>query len=343
MNSPALLAREGYNSLQILLDGRPKSEFHLLTDVKVWEYCGNRLLEQAPALHGVNLTVVAAGETSKTLSEVEKIGLALTRQGMSRKGLLINFGGGMVSDLGAFTASVYKRGIAHVNIPTTLLAQTDAALGGKTAVNLGPIKNALGTFHWPVLTVLDSNYLATLPANELQSGWAETIKHALIADAQLFAELEALTQLHVTDALLKTSAQIKLDIVARDPHEHGLRKALNFGHTVGHAFEGFFMDGPNALSHGEAVAQGMKIEMALALHLDLIAETDANRAFAVLNKWYGPITIRSEWVDLLLALMMHDKKNNAGLIGFALPTAIGQVNFEVKVEAHVVREVLAQS
>lgn len=340
MNSPVLTALQGYVALEALLAERPINEVHLLTDGRMFHLCSGHLFDKLPALRGVACTKIVLGEEGKTLCTVEHLVERLAEQEMSKNGLLVCFGGGGVSDVGGFAASIYKRGIAHANIPTTLMAQTDAALGGKTAVNLGPIKNVLGTFHWPVLTVLDSAYLATLPNNELINGWAESVKHAIIADAQLFDRIEALGQPRVDDAFLMASAQIKLDIVAADPFEKGFRKALNFGHTVGHAIEGYFLEYQNPIGHGLAIAEGMKVELTLAHRLGLLAEPEYVRAYSLLDKLYGRIIYPDDPTDRLMALMRNDKKNKSGKIGFALPTAIGAVDHNVLVDEAFVREVV---
>ena len=327
MSDRVLFGAEGWAALADLTPGADLREWHLLTDTVVEGQCLPLLFEKVPGLRGIERTVIEEGEANKTLATAEQVMSRLLRQGMSRQGMLVCVGGGMVTDLGAFVASVYKRGVGHINIPTTLMAQTDAALGGKTAVNIGQVKNAAGTFHWPRLTVIDREFLRTLPEAEIASGMAEVIKHAIIADADLFARLEALGRKLPDEAMLTASAQVKLRIVAADPHEKGLRKALNFGHTVGHALEGLFsLSGNGGITHGAAVAAGMRAECALAAAQGHITQNESNRIASLIDTW-GDDACRISAADVppLMALMTNDKKNVGTRLNFSLPQGIGHV------------------
>jgi len=327
MSDHVLFGVDGWGELATMADAADPKEWHILTDSVVEALCLPVLLEKVPRLRSVERTAIQSGEGNKTLITAEHVMARLLQQGMSRQGTLVCLGGGMITDLGGFIASVYKRGVRHINIPTTLMAQTDAALGGKTAINIGQVKNSVGTFHWPKLTVIDRIFLHTLPDSEVSSGMAEVIKHAIIADAGLFSLLEKCGRAMPDEAILSASARVKMRIVAADPMESGLRKALNFGHTVGHAIEGFCsLSADGRLSHGAAVAAGMRVESALALAQGLITRNDLNRILSLIDVWSDDepkLSVAD--VPHLLALMANDKKNIGSRINFSLPDGIGSV------------------
>lgn len=327
MSDNVLFGAEGWEALAAMAHSADLKEWHILTDAVVDVQCLPVLFEKVPGLQTVERTVIPTGEGNKSLLTAEHVMTRLLKQGMERQGTLVCVGGGKVTDLGGFIASVYKRGVRHINIPTTLMAQTDAALGGKTAVNIGQVKNAAGTFHWPKLTVIDRIFLHTLPGTEVSSGMAEVIKHAIIADADLFKKLEKHGRVRPDEAILSASARVKMRIVAADPMERGLRKALNFGHSVGHAVEGFYaLSADGRISHGAAVAAGMRVESALASAQGLITRNDLNRIMSLIDVWSDDepqLSVAD--VPHLLALMANDKKNVGGRINFSLPDRIGNV------------------
>ncbi|HHG84983.1 MAG TPA: 3-dehydroquinate synthase, partial [Bacteroidetes bacterium] len=211
---------------------------------------------------------ISPGEKHKTIASCEAVWEAMTTHGLDRKSLLINLGGGLVGDLGGFSAACFKRGLAFVQVPTSLLAQVDASVGGKTGVNFAHFKNQVGTFVNPLAVFVDSTFLDTLPEREALSGYAEVLKHCLIADGLRWVDLAGLSGLPMSlGPVIASSIQIKADIVALDPREDGPRKGLNFGHTVGHALESWFMDQTKSLLHGEAVAMGMICESFISYQL----------------------------------------------------------------------------
>ena len=271
--------------------------------------------------------VVPAGENHKTLQQAEKIWLQLLEQGADRKAVLINLGGGMVTDLGGFVAAGYKRGIACIHVPSSLLAMVDAAHGGKTGVNLGGVKNAIGHFYLPEAIFIHSPLLQTLPLRELQSGKAEMFKHGLLGDAGLWQQMVHLPKQATPDrSLLEQAVALKTRIVAADPTEKGERKLLNMGHTFGHAFESYFMYSSTPWLHGEAIFAGMLLEVRLAHRLGLLADAQAAEVENVLKAWQPAGKLPP--LALILPWLLNDKKNHSSQVQFVLPTGIGSALYD---------------
>jgi 3-dehydroquinate synthase len=272
--------------------------------------------------------VIPAGEEYKELSTAEKILTSMLEHGFDRKSILINVGGGMVCDIGGFSASVYMRGISFVNMPTTLLAQTDAAIGGKTGIDFGGFKNMVGSFSYPLAVICDTLMLSTLPEREFRSGFAEVIKHALISDKKLFTALSE-TDFGAMDEeslaeMLSHSCKIKCNVVTKDSNEKGLRKILNFGHTVGHAIEMISQDTPNPLLHGEAISIGMVAEARLSLLAGLITKDDFSKIENIMHKAGLPVRIEKSYKTRIYAKMLGDKKNEQNKIKWVLLNGIGK-------------------
>jgi 3-dehydroquinate synthase len=272
--------------------------------------------------------IVPAGEENKTLAAAGNVLATLLKHGFDRKSLLINFGGGMICDLGGFAASTYMRGIAFVNMPTTLLAQTDAAIGGKTGVDFNGFKNMVGSFAHPKAIICDSLLLSTLPEREFRSGFAEVIKHALVADKKLFHTLAkesfgAMDEDKLAEILLQ-SCGIKCNVVSKDANEKGLRKILNFGHTIGHAIEMLSHDTRNPLLHGEAISIGMIAEARLSLLSGLISKEDFKKIEDIIEKAELPSRISKSYKNKIYAKMMGDKKNERNIIKWVLLKGIGK-------------------
>jgi 3-dehydroquinate synthase len=272
--------------------------------------------------------IIPAGEEHKDMATAEKIFSSLIEHGFDRKSLLINVGGGMVCDIGGFVASTYMRGIAFVNIPTTLLSQTDAAIGGKTGIDFGGLKNMVGTFTHPLAVICDTLMLTTLPEREFRSGFAEVIKHALIADKKLF---QALYQSSFGDMdeeklaeILSRSCDIKCTIVSKDAEEQGLRKVLNFGHTIGHAIEMLSQDTNNPLLHGEAISIGMIAEARLSLLAGLITKEDFSNVEKIIAKAGLPSQIGKSYRKGIYEKILGDKKNEGKKIKWVLLNGIGK-------------------
>jgi len=288
--------------------------------------------------------LIGAGERFKSLGTAEKLYTFLIEQRIERSDVIVALGGGVVGDLSGFAAATYLRGIRYAQVPTTLLAQIDSSVGGKTGVNHALGKNLIGAFHQPALVVIDPMTLASLPERELRAGLCEAVKYGVIRDRRLFArinrQIDRLKQLDIAELtyLIARSCQIKAEVVARDEREGGLRKILNFGHTVGHALEA--VTRYRRFLHGEAVGHGMRAAARIAEHLALLANNERlliDEAVARL----GPLpSAKTLALDDIISAMAHDKKAEAGHIAFVLPTTIGRVVVRTNVPLRIIRAAL---
>lgn len=281
------------------------------------------LFKNSKTLEEGNKVVIQPGEDHKNIDSVARIWDALEEAGATRKSLIVNIGGGLVTDLGGFAAATFKRGIRFVNVPTTLLGAVDAATGGKTGINYRCLKNEVGAFHHPSDVVISSLPLRTLPEKEIMSGYAEMIKTGLIADAGLYERLLDVEKVigddQVLEQLVSRCVEIKQEVVEQDPDEKGLRKILNFGHTAGHAFESLSFRRGVAVPHGVAVAHGMLVEMLISHMRCGFATKELQRYAVILREFYPQIKIKCEDVAALMELMAHDKKNGvSGCPNFTL-------------------------
>lgn len=286
----------------------------------------------------IEIIEIEPGEGMKTIATCVELWTLLTEMGADRKSLLINLGGGVITDLGGFVASTFKRGIDFVHIPTTLLGMVDAAIGGKNGVDLGLLKNQVGTITNPKLLIIDSAYLATLPQREMRSGLAEMLKHGLIQDKNYWEQFLDLSQLDSTqlDALIYRSVEIKNSIVTQDPTENGIRKALNFGHTLGHAIESHFLTTEKPLLHGEAIAIGMILEAYLSYEKGLLSKEDYHQIKYVLSDLFEVVIMTQNDIDVLLEYMIHDKKNEYGKVQFALLEGIGNISLNQEADNEMI-------
>ncbi|HHY83685.1 MAG TPA: 3-dehydroquinate synthase [Clostridiales bacterium] len=284
--------------------------------------------------------VVPPGEASKSLKEAEKLYTAALNASLERSSLIVALGGGVIGDLAGFVASTYMRGIPFIQIPTTLLAQVDSSIGGKTAVNHPLAKNIIGSFYQPKCVIMNAATLRTLPRREIANGMAEIIKHGIIKDEAFLAWLEDNVEqlkaqnISILIQAIHRSCEIKADVVTADEREQGLRTILNFGHTIGHAIEA--AAGFSTYTHGEAVSMGMVAEAVIAHLMGLIPMEYINRIRNILSGAGLPVTIPDIDNSSLLKLMQHDKKNKDGKIAFVLPTAPGQAGIFRNVETQVI-------
>lgn len=313
--------------LHTLLADLPKGQLFVLTDSHTAEYCLPILADSIGQIP-YHLLTIEAGEQSKNLASVQTVWDFMLKHRATREAVLINLGGGMITDLGGFAAATYMRGIRFVNIPTTLLAMVDASSGGKTGIDYQGIKNVIGTFTPPVATLIHPDFLRTLPAAELLSGFAEMLKHALIASPKEWIKLlqlaqEELPQEQFVEALsstgaLQASIQIKENVVSQDSHEVGLRKILNFGHTVGHAIESTMLHHTTPhytmlhhTSHGYCVLWGMVAEVYLSVVHTGCPREVLQQLTQIMLQWYGRPQCDCKQREALIARMYQDKKNSA--------------------------------
>jgi 3-dehydroquinate synthase len=280
-----------------------------------------------------------AGEIHKNLETCSKIWQWMTDSGFDRKAIIINLGGGVTGDMGGFCASTYKRGIRFLNIPTTLLSQVDASVGGKLGVDFNGFKNHIGVFAEPIAVLISETFLRTLPLAELRSGYAEVIKHGLIRDDIYFQTLKVEDwEKQDWNKIIERSITIKKEVVEKDPKESGLRKILNFGHTIGHAFESFYLDSKLHLLHGEAIAIGMICEAFLSHQKLGLAENELTLITDSLLKIYDKSEIPEKDLPQIIDLCSQDKKNEGSVINFSLLKKIGTCDFNIAVTKEEIEE-----
>lgn len=293
---------------------------------------------------GIKKVVIPAGENNKKIESVTKIWEFLSENGGDRKSLLINIGGGILTDLAGFAATTFKRGIDFLNVPTTLLSQVDASVGGKTGINFSGFKNEIGTFKEPVAVIINTDFLKTIDKENFISGFAEMIKHGLIYNPEHLKDLEEFDLGNIDYDLLqkviRDSVNVKEYFVSNDPTENNIRKALNFGHTIGHAFESYSMQQNRPIQHGYAVAFGMIAELFLSVKKCNFQQYDFQDLTDWLIKLYGKFEISSSDFDALFELMTHDKKNEAGRINFTLLSGIGKIEINQNCEKELIYETL---
>ena len=305
-------------------------------NIMVWIADENtaRLLSTPPQ----HLITIPDGDENKTLDTVSRVWDEIERMGVTRHSLVINLGGGMVTDLGGFAAATFKRGVRFINVPTTLLGAVDAAVGGKTGINFGGLKNEIGAFAPASDVIISTCFFDTLPMPEIKSGFAEVLKHAMLSDRSEFLRLldhDFTAPIDHDDLLerLRRSVQVKLDIVARDPNEQGERKALNLGHTIGHAFESLALQRGKPVPHGYAVAWGLVTEAVLS-HIKLkFPSEDVHHLGNFVRDNYRDFPFTCDDYDELLDLMRHDKKSRDGEITCTLLAAIGDYRIDQTVTA----------
>ena len=301
------------------------------------------LVKDYLCLKDAQTIVIGATDRRKNLDTLVHVWESLQQGKATRHSLLINLGGGMVTDLGGFAASTYKRGINFINVPTTLLAMVDASVGGKTGINFGGLKNEIGVFNDAEFVLLDTNWLRTLDEENIRSGYAEMLKHGLIADDTMWAELInfnlAQPNLRQLASMLNKSVRIKERIVTEDPHEKGIRKALNLGHTFGHAFESWAMKRQPVL-HGYAVAFGLIAELYLATTQTDFPTERMRQTVNFIRAYYGSLPITCNDYPELIELMHHDKKNRGNEINVTLLGGIGDIRIDQTITENDIKEAL---
>lgn len=320
-----------------------KAKIFLLVDENTLENCATQLITNVKALEKAEIIEIESGEENKTIDICYQLWKTLADYKADRDALLINLGGGVITDMGGFVASTFKRGIDFMNIPTTLLSQIDASVGGKVGVDLEGLKNMVGVFNEPKAVFIYPNFLKTLDKRQMLSGYAEALKHALIADADYWNKLKKgmLSDDLYWAKLVAHSVEIKNRIVLNDPLEKGERKLLNFGHTIGHAVESYYLNNDDLpLLHGEAVVIGMICESYLSSKINGLPEAVLTEIVLTFSKFYKLPNIKPEDFQLILELMKNDKKNNKSNINFTLIKSIGKSTFDHRVESELILESL---
>ena len=309
-------------TLTAWLQERAYSHIFVISDAHTRQFCMPLLRASTPvkgiATSGITLP---AGEAFKTLATCEQVWQAMLDAQLDRKALVINLGGGVVGDLGGFCAATWKRGVDFIQIPTTLLSMTDAAIGGKLGVDFQGIKNTIGVFHNPAAVFVDPVFLNTLPERELRSGFAEVIKHALIGDPVLGQNIQSLSNIEEAPwaDVLRASIAVKVRVVTEDPQERGLRMLLNYGHTIGHAVESYFLKTPFAWTHGESIALGMIAESWLARTAVPNGHNRLAQVITLIAEAFPHVAVPEAAFPEIWATMQQDKKNAAGVVRLAVP------------------------
>ena len=333
---------EGYKALNNHISENNYSNIFIIVDSNSNDVCLPKLLPYISTELTIEIIEFDAGEINKNIETCIQIWNVLTEFSADRKSLLLNLGGGVVTDLGGFVASTFKRGIDFINIPTTLLSMVDASIGGKTGVDLGNLKNQIGVINTPKMVLIDTTYLDTLSQMEMRSGLAEVLKHGLIFDNKYWKQFLDLSKLDFADfdTIIYDSIKIKNEIVMQDPNERGIRKALNFGHTLGHAIESHFLENENkkTLLHGEAIAIGMILESYISMRKNLISAGEYSEIKTTINSIYEAVTFEKNDINSILELLIHDKKNEYGTIKFVLLDGIGKVIMSQEVENEFIND-----
>lgn len=331
------------NSLAEAIEKYPHDRLFILTDEHTHRLCLPQL-QNIPAIQDATEIIIGAEDVHKNLETLASVWHALSEQGATRHSLLINLGGGMVTDLGGFAAATFKRGIAYINIPTTLLSMVDASVGGKTGINFNGLKNEIGVFAPASSVLLETEFLRSLDAHNFFSGYAEMLKHGLISTPEHFAELLSFDTEQIDYAALKAmvgrSVQVKENIVEQDPKEHGIRKALNLGHTIGHAFESLALAENRPVLHGYAVAWGIVCELYLSHIKTGFPKEKMRQTIQFIKENYGAFAFNCKQYDRLYELMLHDKKNTAGIINFTLLKEVGDICLNQTADKETIFEVL---
>ncbi len=315
----------------------------VLTDETTQQLCWPKI-KNFKALKNSAPIIIKATDTHKNLDTLSQVWQALSNGGATRHSLMINLGGGMVTDLGGFAASTFKRGIDFINIPTTLLAMVDASVGGKTGINFGGLKNEIGVFSDSRFVIINTQFLDTLDHDNICSGYAEMLKHGLISDEHTWAELVTFDldnpDLSQLQRMVAESIKVKERIVEADPHEHGIRKALNLGHTMGHAFESFAMRRGTPILHGYAVAYGLISELYMSARKTAFPTDRMHQTVRFIRENYGTINITCDDYPTLIELMHHDKKNTSGIINFTLLGNVGDIRINQTANEEEIKEAL---
>ena len=319
----------------------PHDRLFVLTDTTTLRLCWP-LVSTFPCFERAEMITIGDTDENKTLDSLAHVWTALQQGGATRHSLLVNLGGGMVTDLGGFAASTFKRGIAYINIPTTLLSQVDASVGGKTGINFGGLKNEIGVFNCAATVILSSDFLHSLDHKNLLSGYAEMLKHGLISNEENWAELLRfdLNSIDQLGTLVAKSVAIKERIVEADPTEKGIRKALNLGHTAGHALESLALEQERTVLHGYAVAWGLICELYLSVVKCDFPKDKLRQTVQFIRENYGDFSFDCKQYERLYGFMTHDKKNEGGIINFTLLGGIGDIRINQQATKEEIFEML---
>lgn len=330
---------KSFDALNTFIKKTAYTKYVIICDENSFTHCLPTLLFHCPALNEAEIIELESGEENKTLETTANIWGALTDIGADRKSLILNLGGGVITDMGGFAASTFKRGIHFVNIPTTLLSMVDASVGGKTGIDFNGIKNHIGTITEPQAIIVNPVFIETLPERQIKNGYAEIAKIALIADADFWKVLKKGKEFY-SEAIITKAIELKNTIVKKDLHENNIRKSLNFGHSIGHALESSLIKLKKDILHGEAVAAGMIMEAIVAQQQKMITKKECDEICTYLHSVYNKVTISNDVKNLMLNYILHDKKNEGENLCFALPKSIGKYELSCSISTKDVEEVI---
>ena len=330
----------GYDTLNDYLKGHNYSTIFVLVDSNTHEHCLAQFLSNIETSVTIEIIEIDPGEHYKNLETCTGVWNVLSELNGDRKSLVINLGGGVVTDLGGFVACTFKRGIDYINVPTTLLSMVDASVGGKTGVDLGNLKNQIGVISNPKMVLVDTQFLGTLPIEELRSGYAEMLKHGLINDKAYWEEVKTFNYENFEGLkdLIHHSIAIKNKVVLQDPYEDNLRKTLNYGHTLGHAIESYFLTHPSRkrLLHGEAIAIGMILAAYFSNKITSLSNDECNEISTNIAKYYEHVEFNEQDIEKIIQLLKFDKKNTHGKINFVLLNKIGSAITDLEVSNQLI-------
>lgn len=343
MEQKVIITNNATEELENIISESKNDKFFILTDSNTNKNCLNMLHCSEP-IANAHIITIKADDTNKNIESTTHVWKELSDNGCTRHSCLINIGGGMVTDLGGFAASTFKRGIDFINIPTTLLSMVDASVGGKTGINFNGLKNEIGVFNDAKAVIIDTTFLKTLDQHNICSGYAEMLKHSLLKDNKMWAQ-HINFNLYSPDldsllSMIKESVGVKERIVSEDPHESGIRKALNLGHTAGHAFESYAMHTNRPILHGYAVAYGIICELYLSHALQGFPLDKMRQTVNFIKENYGRMNITCDDYESLYSLMKHDKKNTGNEINFTLLKDVGDIKINQTVSKELIMESL---
>lgn len=342
MEQKVIITNNATEELENIISESKNDKFFILTDSNTNKNCLN-MLHCSELIANAHIITIKADDTNKNIESTAHVWKELSDNGCTRHSCLINIGGGMVTDLGGFAASTFKRGIDFINIPTTLLSMVDASVGGKTGINFNGLKNEIGVFNDAKAVIIDTAFLKTLDQHNICSGYAEMLKHSLLKDYKMWVQ-HINFNLYSPDFdpllnMIKESVEVKERIVSEDPHESGIRKALNLGHTAGHAFESYAMHTNKPILHGYAVAYGIICELYLSHALQGFPLDKMRQTVNFIKENYGRMNITCDDYECLYSLMKHDKKNTGNEINFTLLKDVG----DIKINQTVSKELILES
>jgi 3-dehydroquinate synthase len=334
------LGSDALAQLNQFLKNEAYSSYFIICDENTLTHCLPALLSSCKVLKDAEVIEVESGEASKDIEIASHIWQTLIELKADKQALIINLGGGVVSDLGGFLASVYKRGIDFINIPTSLLAMADASIGGKTGIDLGAVKNVIGTITQPKGVFINFDFLNSLPERHVNNGLAEVYKMALISDALFWKKLSSKTKNNDLENVITKSITLKNTIVKKDPLEKNSRKALNFGHTIGHAIESVLLGTECELLHGEAIVIGMITEAWLSNKKKLLTKTELQNIVSVLKAKFNPQTIHLSYMDSIVEIALNDKKNSKNEIRCVLLNGVGDYKIDMAITPVQIKKAL---